>query len=174
MNLKKKIELYKPIRDWLYKILGYFGVLLLSIISVLVVLQVTVRTFSDFIPFSLGWSQEISMFLYVILVVTGIPYASLRDEHISIRPLISKYAEGVYPYLVFISDILVAILFIIMAYSSYSLIAGHSETTLSTFSYLSHGDAYRYMTFVFIIGVLALVIYNLDILYKRLEVKHDK
>lgn len=114
--MKKFISVFRTLQSAVRHVLAAA----LVIMVVVVFLQTMVRAF-PFLP-SLTWSEELSRYLFVIIIVLGINIAT--TDHLFVRiEIIDNYLKGTARYVMDIVRKLIAIFVsIIFVYSSWRLI----------------------------------------------------
>ncbi len=110
------------------KTLEYITIFLLVLLTIVITLQIFSRTFH----FSLYWSEELSIYLFLGLVFLGGAFAYLKGENFRITTFVDKFP----PKVKRITDIIillitVGIMFVIIATSIIYIIEIWGSSTLS-------------------------------------------
>lgn len=118
--------------------LEILGVLLLTVIVGLTLLQVAIRE----LPFSVVWTEELARFTLIILTLVGMPYAMKQQEDISLRQIIEKLPFKYWKPLFILSNLLVIALCLVLIVSAYSVFPRTIDQRLVTFRLFAQGHAH--------------------------------
>ena len=92
-----------------------FIVPLMFLMSIIIFIQVVMRyVFHS----SLTWSEELARYLFVWLVYFSVAYTAKRQAHIRIDAAINLYPKALRPWIEILSEIIVLIFSIFIAYTS--------------------------------------------------------
>ncbi len=138
LNYSKKIKKIKQLSDSSATVLELVGVLLLSVILGLTLLQVVIRE----LPYSVVWTEELARFTLIILTFVGMPYAMKQQEDISLRQIIEKLPFKYWKPFFIISNILVVVLCVVLILSVYSIAPRTINQRLVTFRLFAQGHAH--------------------------------
>lgn len=139
------------------KVLNYIIALLLSLMVIIVFSNVIGRYF---LHSALAWSEEISRFLFIWMVLFGSILAYVNDEHLGLDLLVKAVPVKVAQVIAVVADLLVL-------YAIGLITAGGYEMTIESWNWLSpaasvpYGYVYMVVPFcgaiLFIQGVLKMI-----------------
>lgn len=92
-----------------------FIIPLMFLMSIIIFIQVVMRyVFGS----SLTWSEELARYLFVWLVYFSVAYTAKRQAHIRIDAAINLYPKALRPWIEILSEVIVLIFSIFIAYTS--------------------------------------------------------
>lgn len=144
------------------KICEIFCVILLAIIFVMTVVQVFRRVFST----PLLWSEELSRYLGIWLVMFSTCIAIVKRSHASIDIFTHKMSWKAQQSLVVFSDIIILLMSVYMSYGVYAM-CGKFMGTLSTALKVPMGIVYIGVLIGWILCIIT-ALYNLVLSIKKL------
>lgn len=105
--------------------IDYFTGILTGLMVVFVFLNVVLRTF-----FSSGltWSEELARYLFVYVTYIGAISAMRSNGHLGVDLLMSRVKPGVQMILYIISQILIAIMMIVLAWGSWQMVVQNTAS----------------------------------------------
>jgi len=122
--------MFETIDRWLTKILNFVVVTAFVLLVILVSMQVFVRFFTTS---SLTWSEELSTFIMVWMVLFASVLVTRSHGHVWVENFIEKITGSTKPLLLGISNILVAVFLLIIIWGSFILLPTvHSQIAPAT------------------------------------------
>jgi len=121
------LKMLKRLCDILYRISGIFIGIALSIIVILTFAQVISRYI---FTFPISWSQEISTYLFIWMMLIGCSMGLRRGEIVSINFFVEKLSKKTASYINILNNCLL-ILFLVVGILANNRIIRHSQYQLS-------------------------------------------
>lgn len=122
--------MFETIDRWLTKILNFVVVTAFVLLVILVSMQVFVRFFTTS---SLTWSEELSTFIMVWMVLFASVLVTRSHGHIWVENFIEKITGSTKPLLLGISNAMVAVFLLIIIWGSFILLPTvHSQIAPAT------------------------------------------
>lgn len=143
----------KKINDFLYRVLGYILVVLLSAMVAIIFLQVVYRIKKG----ALTWSEESARYIMIYLTFIGAALAVRDKSLISVEAVMVKLPPKIRHIINIIVEIVTEIVFFIMIYYGFRLFK-LTMTQISPVLKIPMG----YIYFAIVLGFFLMAVFNLE------------
>lgn len=107
----------------------YICMVLLAVFSTILFVQVISRyVFNN----SLSWSEELARYLFIWLAYIGISYGAKQMKHLRIDVFLNIFPQKIRPYVLVLSEILVAIFALVVVAAAYITVGKYMKTGMKS------------------------------------------
>jgi len=154
MSPSDTVHFVKRIFGSVQSICEYFGVVLLTMLTLLAAMQIFVRFFGAQVDFNAVWTAELARYCLVIMTFVGVPYAMRTNENISIRPLLKQAPVAVQKPLLTLSNIIIVVFSVLIVFSVNETARRTLSVGLPTVEWITVGYAQVILAIAFALAAL--------------------